>query len=691
MNNKYYIRLSRENIKKNAKMYIPYLLICVLMMSMMYVIRSLASNPDFSKLKRGAEALPTLMRYGSYVTAAFAVVILFYSNSFILKRRNSEFGLLNILGMEKRHIAKLMLLETIYVAVITLVAGCITGLALERAVHLIFTKMLGDDAVDIGYHISAKSMLEAFIMIAVTLFATYLFTIRKLHFSNPVELLSGAKKGEKEPKTKLFMTIVGFLFIFAGYGLSFFVTDLTNNFSMIFMAVIFVIIGTYLLFIAGIIAMLKLLKKKKSYYYKTKHFTTLSGLVYRMKRNSVGLASTAVLSTMVLITVSSTMALMAGIEGHLPKHDAIVKVNYDNTGEETAKVEAKIAERVKTKKVDKNASARFNFKGRKTMDLVPFEKQDYSEGATHLYETKPGMEGGVKSDDRFDITVMPWYMINTEFSRDEQEDVLFKKEADEILESYRTGDGEVIIETFSDEFDGMKEFKLLGRTYKIKEVKNKAGLSSDHLTVFFSSSREVLDLVKAYNEISPMNSDVFYELDIDYDEPTAKADEAMRTVADINETVNLNDTAYIDPMRLRSVDKSDAMMAYGSIFFLGLFLGTLFIFETILIIYYKQLTEGYEDADRFRIMQSVGMSEAEVKTSIRSQILLVFFLPLITAIVHTVFAFPMVGRLLAYMGLDSTKTYLKCTLAGFGGYVVLYTVIYVLTAKMYYSIIRKRT
>ena len=691
MNNKYYIRLSRENIKKNAKMYIPYLLICVLMMSMMYVIRSLASNPDFSKLKRGAEALPTLMRYGSYVTAAFAVVILFYSNSFILKRRNSEFGLLNILGMEKRHIAKLMLLETIYVAVITLVAGCITGLALERAVHLIFTKMLGDDAVDIGYHISAKSMLEAFIMIAFTLFATYLFTIRKLHFSNPVELLSGAKKGEKEPKTKLFMTIVGFLFIFAGYGLSFFVTDLTNNFSMIFMAVIFVIIGTYLLFIAGIIAMLKLLKKKKSYYYKTKHFTTLSGLVYRMKRNSVGLASTAVLSTMVLITVSSTMALMAGIEGHLPKHDAIVKVNYDNTGEETAKVEAKIAERVKTKKVDKNASARFNFKGRKTMDLVPFEKQDYSEGATHLYETKPGMEGGVKSDDRFDITVMPWYMINTEFSRDEQEDVLFKKEADEILESYRTGDGEVIIETFSDEFDGMKEFKLLGRTYKIKEVKNKAGLSSDHLTVFFSSSREVLDLVKAYNEISPMNSDVFYELDIDYDEPTAKADEAMRTVADINETVNLNDTAYIDPMRLRSVDKSDAMMAYGSIFFLGLFLGTLFIFETILIIYYKQLTEGYEDADRFRIMQSVGMSEAEVKTSIRSQILLVFFLPLITAIVHTVFAFPMVGRLLAYMGLDSTKTYLKCTLAGFGGYVVLYTVIYVLTAKMYYSIIRKRT
>ncbi len=691
MTNRYYFKLAKENIKNNRKMYIPYLLICVLMMSMMYVIRSLAANPDFSKLKRGAEALPTLMRYGSYVTAVFAVVIMFYSNSFILKRRNKEFGLLNILGMEKRHIAKLMLLETIYVAVVTFVAGCVTGLVLERVVHVIFTKMLGDDAVNIGYHISVKSMIDAVIMIAVTLFATYLFTIRKLHFSNPIELLSGSKKGEKEPKTKLFMTIVGFLFIFAGYGLSFFVTDLSKNISMMFTAVIFVILGTYCLFFAGIIAMLKLLKKKKSYYYKTKHFTSLSGMIYRMKRNSVGLASTAILSTMVLITVCSTMALMAGVEDRLPKSDAIININFDNDGKQTDKVQAEIAKKVKTKKLDRDTFATFMFKGRKTKNLVPFEKQDYQDGATHLYETKIGMEGGVKSDDRLEIRVLPWYKVNAEIGRDEQEDVLFKKESSEVVESYRVDNkGEIIVETGSpDDYKG-DELKLLGKTYKIKEVKKNISLGHGFMHIYFSSSQEVLDMIKAYNEKSPVNADVNYELDVDYDEPMEKADEAMKTIGDINQSKNLGDMTYMDNMKLRSVEKADAMMAYGSIFFLGLFLGTLFIFETILIIYYKQLTEGYEDADRFRIMQSVGMSEAEVRSSIRSQILMVFFLPLVTAIVHTTFAFPMVGRLLAYMGLDSTKIYLKCTLAGFVGYTLIYTVIYLLTAKMYYSIVKKK-
>lgn len=690
MTNRYYFRLAKDNIKNNRKMYLPYLLICVLMMSMMYVIRSLSVNPDFSKLKRGASAMPLLMRYGSYITAAFAVVIIFYSNSFILKRRNREFGLLNILGMEKRHIAKLMLLETIYVAVITFIAGSIVGLGLEKIVHMMLTRMLGDDAVNIGHHISVKSMIDAIIMIAVTLFATYLFTLRKLHFSNPIELLSGAKKGEKEPKTKLFMTIVGFLFILAGYALSFTITDPSGNIMMFFLAVVFVILGTYCLFFAGIIALLKLLKKNKKYYYKTKHFTTISGLIYRMKRNSVGLASTAILSTMVLITVSSTMALMAGVEGQLPKHDAIINVNYDHDGKETAKIEAEIAEKVKTKKVDKNVEARLMLKGKKTMNLVPFEKQDYTDGATHLYDTKSGIDGGVKSDDRFDVRINPWYMVNTRFSDNEDEDVLFKKEADEIRESYRTEKGEVIVETSSDVFDGMKELELLGKTFKIREVKKNTNVNSEFLKLFFSSSDEVTELVKAFNEQSPIKAEEFYQLDIDYNEPVKQADEAMKTIGDISQSKNFSDMTYMDNLKLRTVEKADAMMVYGSFFFLGLFLGTLFIFETILIIYYKQLTEGYEDADRFQIMQSVGMSEAEVKTSIRSQILLVFFLPLITAIVHTTFAFPMVGRMLAYMGLDSTKTYLKCTTVGFVGYALIYTAIYLLTAKLYYSIVKRK-
>ena len=272
-----------------------------------------------------------------------------------------------------------------------------------------------------------------------------------------------------------------------------------------------------------------------------------------------------------------------------------------------------------------------------------------------------------------------------------RKDVLFKKESSEVVESYRVDNkGEIIVETGSPEDYKGDELKLLGKTYKIKEVKKNLSLGHDSMHIYFSSSQEVLDMIKAYNEKSPINADVHYELDVDYDEPMEKADEAMKTIGDISQSKDLSDMTYMDNMKLRSVDKANAMMVYGSFFFLGLFLGTLFIFETILIIYYKQLTEGYEDADRFQIMQSVGMSEAEVKTSIRSQILLVFFLPLITAIVHTTFAFPMVGRMLAYLGLDSTKTYLKCTLAGFVGYALIYTAIYLLTAKLYYSIVKRK-
>lgn len=689
MNNRYYLRLSQDNIKKNAKMYIPYIFTCILMTAMIYIIRSLSKNPDFASFQHGATFLPKLLQYGSYVTSAFAVVIILYSNSFILQRRNREFGLLNILGMEKRHIAKLLLLETLQIAIITFVLGIIVGIGLEMLITSLLSVMLGDDAAKLGSHISPTGMLDAICVMAVTFVIVFLYTLRTLHFSNPIELLSGAKKGEKEPKTKLFMTIIGVLFVISGYTLSFFVSEPKEDLMMLMLAVLLVILGTYCIFVAGIIAFLKILKKRRKFYYKTKHFTSVSGLIYRMKRNAVGLSSVAILSTMVLISVSSTSALMLGIDDQLIDCDALTSVDYDD-----GTVYNEICDEIKKSSGIKDVNAKLSvtliFKGE-------FDDLDYiKEGEVKVspYGTISPVADKLKRDQMRTIELVHIDRMSSQDVKGADDDILFKKEVE-----FHAGKGEVAVLSGSAEYSP-SEVELLGRKYKVSMLEYSA-TPGKTTTLGLSSNEEILDLIKSYNEKSGLKCKQNYRVEINYNEGADKIaeNEKIRSVIErigdrmfdepVDESKNERITTVMQG-QFRSEDKSAMMLAYGSLFFLGVFLGTLFVLETILIVYYKQLTEGYEDADRFKIMQNVGMSEEEVRSSIRSQILLVFFLPLIVAVIHTIFAFPMVGRLLAYLGLESTKIYLRSCLFGFIGYTVLYTVIYVLTAKLYYSIIKKQ-
>ena len=691
MSNSYYFRLSRDNIRKNAKMYIPYMFTCILMTAMLYIIRSLSQNPDFASFAHGAETLPKLLQYGSYVTAAFAVVIIFYSNSFILQRRNREFGLLNILGMEKRHIAKLLLIETVHIAVITFVLGLLVGIGLEMLITGLLAKMLGDEAAKLSAHISPSALLEAVGFIAIVFVGVFLFALRSLHLSNPVELLSGAKKGEKEPKTKIFMTIAGVLFLIGGYTLSFFVADPKQTLHLLAAAVLFVIIGTYLIFTAGIIALLKILKKRKKFYYKTKHFTAVSGLIYRMKRNAIGLSSVAILSTMVLISVSSTSALMLGIDNRLSEHDAVISVNRDKGGIDTKKVVSDIESKAKPKKIDVQRSAWLKLKGRSTGNIAVLDKGDYYQNEYYVTYV-PGYEGGLKNEDKLELTVQSFDYIDERYvSDDSDQDILFKRDNKDIKNDYYTEKGEIVITAKDKQFD-KDVFKLFGKEYKVRKFIQDVRGDEDRVTITVATPEEVQEIVDMFNKKSAFVADEFFTLNIDYNGDISQSDAAVKSClpGDIENQSLLPNNGYFNQPYFRSEEKADMMLAYGSLFFLGLFLGTLFVLETILIVYYKQLTEGYEDASRFKIMQNVGMSEDEVKKSIRSQILLVFFLPLVTALVHTVVAFPLVGRMLSYLGLDSTKTYLKSCGLGFAGYIVLYTVIYVLTAKLYYGIIKKQ-
>lgn len=675
MGKKYYARLAADNIKKNARVYVPYILTCVLMAAMIYIIGSLANNPDIHNMKRGARSTPVIMTFGTIVTAVFAFIFLIYSNSFIMKRRRKEFGLLNILGMEKRHIAKLLFIEIGYVALITFVFGLGLGILLDKLMFLSLTRMIGESAA-LGFHFSLSSFIITSAVMLFIFFVTYICMLGQIHLAKPVELLSGSNVGEKEPKTKLFMTLLGIVLLSVGYVISIVTEEPTKVLPLFLLAVLCVVVGTYLIFMAVSIAILKLLKRKNDFYYKTSHFTAVSGLIYRMKRNAVGLASVCILSTMVLVMVSVTSSMMIGLEGAVRReypHDVQI-VGYNMQAAD--KLEEMVRQKVDIKDLSRTSQPVFQVCGdlEKPRTLT---KDDYvmmtDYHGREEYET-------LKEDISAET-----YNINV-YDKD-----TVKQGFDEYSplrdQNYDTPKGEVIIVSAMPDFSP-QSITLAGRTYKVANVvfnDSAAGMGYD---IIMSSREEIVELAKAYNAASYKACYGREMIEFDYVSSDKRAQDELfeQTFAELWDKV---DQQYSMSYVFFTDRYDQAMEIFGSLFFLGLFLGTLFLVETILIIYYKQISEGYEDQKRFEIMQNVGMSRREVKRSIRSQILLVFFLPLIVAGVHLTFAFPLVKRLLYLLGLSDTGLYLTCSAVGFAGFALIYTAIYVITARTYYKIVHK--
>ena len=678
MGNRYYARLAADNIKKNARVYVPYIISCVLMAAMIYIISSLANNPDMSDLKRGATVTPIIMRFGTYVTMVFAFIFIFYSNSFIVKRRRKEFGLLNILGMEKRHIAKLLLIENVYVIAIALTAGLGCGVLLDKLMSLSLTRLLGESVI-LGFHISVFSLVLTGVFLLATFLVIYIYTLGQIHLAKPVELLSGSSVGEKEPKTKLFMALLGAALLAVGYYISIVTQEPTKVLPLFLLAVLCVVFGTYLLFMAGSIALLKYLKKRERFYYKTNHFAAVSGLIYRMKRNAVGLASVCILSTMVLVMVSVTSSMMLGLDGAVRRDYPTDVILNAHDFKAVDRFEEYLREKMDVKNVRRVSQPVLVVYG----DLenpTMFTKDDYiklTDGAgEELEELKE--EALAKS-----------YNINV-FEKDE---VIKGFNEDSALrdEDYDVAKGEVVVVTGMEDLK-MQSITIAGKSYKVANVifnrmaaQNGSDMGYD---IVMNSREEIVELERAYNERSYKECRGSEMMFFDYVSSDKQAqNEAFEQIfaekwGEFEQQGNMTYTFFTDM-------KAQAMGVFGSLFFLGLFLGTLFIAETILIIYYKQISEGYEDQKRFEIMQNVGMSRREVKHSIRSQILMVFFLPLIVAGVHIVFAFPLIKRLLYLLGLSDTMLYVLCAAGGFVGFALIYTAIYSLTAKTYYKIVKK--
>lgn len=659
-----YTKLAITNIKNNRQFYFPYLLTGIITVAMFYIMCALESNPGIQSMP-GAKDLGLILRLGIGVIGIFAVIFLFYTNSFIIKRRKKELGIYNILGMEKRHIAKILSKEAFFTAIIAIGGGLVTGVLFHKLACMLLYRMIGFNG-GITFSFSKKGVMITAILFAIVYLLTYIYDLFQVQLANPIELLQSGNKGEREPKTKAIMAVLGVLCLGAGYFIAITTKNPIKALTLFFVAVILVIIGTYLLFTAGSIALLKILRRNKGYYYQTKHFTSVSGMIYRMKQNAVGLANICILSTMVLVAVSTTVSLYVGVEDIMKErypNEINIRAYYD-TGAPSEDSIAPIVE----KSVKES--------GRKIR-----HEEDYLE----LYFAAIKDQGQYSLDKEKVKTAgdrVSGFVVLT------REDCK-KKYNEEIPE---LAENEVAL--FTIKKTDMDTLVLENRSYHVKEIKQFqntedfetiADMMDEYYYVIVNDVQDMERLWQLQKDIYQENSSsISRQVRLDIDGDSEQKKECFENIKTALGPEQAKARILIDS-RQSSLD--EFYQIYGGFLFLGLFLGILFLMITVLIIFYKQISEGYDDKERFSIMEKVGMSNDEVKATIRSQVRTVFFLPILMAAVHVGMAFPMIKRLLSLFGLSNTALFAGCMAGTILVFALIYLLVFLKTSKTYYKIV----
>ena len=641
MNNFIYEKLAVTNLKNNRKTYVPYIFTGVLTVMMFYIIDALSRGKGITQ-----DTLKICLQYATGVIVVFAVIFLFYTNSFLIKRRKKEIGVYNILGMGKRHIARMMAVETILTAGISILGGLVFGIIFGKLMYLLLLKIL-HNSVDMQFSVNGTAIVQTVILFAGIFLLTYLYNILQIQLVNPVELLHGGNQGEKEPKSRWLLVIIGVAALGNGYWIALTTEAPLEALLKFFVAVVCVIIGTYALFIAGSIVVLKILRKNKAYYYNPKHFTSVSGMIYRMKQNGAGLANICVLSTMVLVMVSTTVSLYAGMEDILdsrfPRDVSIVCNEADTNNEETLqrlikeqceKTGVKITDRVRYRYGSMNAVLKGN----------NLEKVEQYYPDNHFYYVE--------------------MITQEEYNRIEKQNVSLKEQ--EIL-TYTTN-GKC----------GKKQINIAGQNYQVKK----------ELSEMTSQPKSTVEMYKTLYIVFANAEQIERIESFSYaDKFNLKGDDGKQ-----KETLEQIQNEFYEKfpdgtMESRMLSRSSFYELYGGLFFIGIYLGSMFIMATVLIIYYKQISEGYDDRERYQIMQKVGMSKKEVKRSIRSQVLSVFFLPLVVAVIHVAVAFKVMTKILGVLNLTNVSLFAVCTIITIAVFAVFYIIVYSITAKEYYRIV----
>lgn len=629
---------------------------------MYYMVSSLSMNPNMMNMI-GGDVMQQILSLGIYVIAVFTVIFLFYTNSFLIKRRKREFGLFNILGMEKKHLSIVIALESMIVFLVSMVLGIGIGILLDKAFYLLIAKML-NASIALGFYISYQSIVNSIILFLIIFLLMYVFSLIQINLSNPIELLHGDQHGEKEPKTKWLLAIIGLICLGTGYYMSVSIQDPVTAFAFFMVAVILVVIGTYMLFTAGSIVILKLLRKNKRYYYKTNHFISVSNMIYRMKQNAVGLGNICILSTMVLVMLSTTISLWVGmndiIETRFPR-DITVSINSVDSNQALYTID------------DMNYA--IEQAGIQTDEELVYRTLSVS--AINKRNTYTFGNENASLQDISNVVVL-YFITLDDYNRTEGTNVSLAPD-------------EVLVFPSGKQFDH-KTIDIASNTFKVKGILDSIKADSNYSANLQNSMFVVVDSMDTLFMIDDLQKQAYGDnasyIHTSYDFNLNKSEEmSVKEATDALIANYPGDTTYM-MVDTQEGNYEDLLSLYASFLFIGIFLSFLFIMATVLIMYYKQITEGYEDKKRFEIMQKVGLDKREVKKTINSQVLTVFFLPLVVAAIHIVFAFPMIEKMLRLLYLDNTNLYIMTTVICFGVFALVYVLIYFLTSKVYYGIVR---
>ena len=671
-----YPRLAWQNIKGDRRFFAPYFLALLGNVAAFYIMTALAVDPGMSQL-HGAMYVQSFCFMGMFIAAVFSAVFLLYVNGFLMKQRKKALGLYNILGMGKSHIAAVLFFETLFVGGAGIVCGLLTGLLFHKLVTLALYKLLRF-AVPFGFAISWDAMARTAILFGVLIGLTLLSNLNKVRVSKPIELLYGGQVGEREPRTKWFMTLLGVLTLGAGYYIALRTTNGMEAIAFYFVAVFLVIIGTYCLFTAVSIFVLKALRANKRFYYKTSHFIGVSGMLYRMKQNAVGLANICILSTMVMVMVSGTLSLYLGTQDIVNRQapsDLTVLVRYDPDEAEP---------------FDPAAMLRFQEGFIQDQGYSVSEDLIYS-SFTFTVGRLPDGSYTTENDLVTLGTAITTIQVLTQDAYAAATGVSLGLEAGEVA----FGGEEDVLTIHWGALEGAGSFGWSDLTVAqhLEESLSADAAVSDTSTLVVADTAALMELYEnqkeAYGEDSSwMEWRAYLNVDATDEELRALRDVYGQNVMDSNVYAGTGNW-YNSSWTLRCDVEADAYGLAGGFLFLGIFLGTIFLMATVLIIYYKQISEGYEDKARFEIMQKVGLSREEVRASIRSQVLMVFFLPIAVAAIHILFDFNMVEKLLTLFQVYNTTLTALCTLGTVLVFFLVYGAVYLLTARTYYKIVER--
>ena len=667
----FYSKFALNNLVKNKKFIIPYVLSAIFTIMSFYILSSLAFGDNLDKLPNGIEATKQVLSFGIIVIALFSVIFLFYTYSFLVKRRVKEFGLYSVLGMTKKQIAKILVLETIFIAVTTIVLGIGLGIIFDKLMLLVLLKLFSA-GVSFGFSITPIAIVFSVLLFGGIYFLLLLYTVIKIARLRIVALLKDENKGEKEPKSRWILAIIGLALIGYGYYTAQTVQNPVKALLVFFYAVIAVIIGTYLVFMAVSITVLKIMKNNKNFYYKPKNFISVSGLLYRMKRNAVGLANICILSTMVLVTMGSTSALYAGMEKsyneRFPRQ--IMIDGYNSTSD-------------KLKEIENNAKLSAKEAGTEVEDMVSYNSLPM---VGRLVEDKFNFESNVGVD----------------LSNVKMIVVLQLKDYNKFANKNKTLESNEILLHIDKKGDyNYNSISLNGSDYKIKEKLSEfpgtiGSATANIMDTYYAVVKDEKEATKLATKLTELSSKELEKrgISIQTGTPTLQNYVAFNIKDTTKEAKVIENFKKLEKQSGIEIEgKEENKLTFRGVFasflFIGVFISFIFVISQVVIMYYKQISEGYEDKGNFEIMRKVGITDKQIKQSIRSQVLLIFFSPLIIATLHTIVAYPFIEKILRLFLITDNSIFLQALAVTIVVFAIFYLIVYAITSKIYYRIIKE--